>query len=53
MFSPNQDSTASEMLRVRRPGGRIGLANWTPEGFIGQISKQSASTCHRSRRLTG
>jgi SAM-dependent methyltransferase len=39
MFSPDQDSTASEMLRVCRSGGKIGLANWTPGGFIGRIFK--------------
>ncbi|HEX7327678.1 MAG TPA: class I SAM-dependent methyltransferase [Casimicrobiaceae bacterium] len=39
MFTPNQDKAASEMLRVCRPGGRIGLANWTPSGFIGQVFK--------------
>jgi ubiquinone/menaquinone biosynthesis C-methylase UbiE len=39
MFSPDQDRTAAEMVRVCRPGGRIGLANWTPEGFIGEIFK--------------
>src|SRR5579864_4002826 len=39
MFSPDQDRTAAEMLRVCRPGGRIGLANWTPDGFIGQMFK--------------
>ena len=39
MFSPDQGRTASEMLRVCRPGGRIGIANWTPEGFIGQMFK--------------
>ncbi len=37
MFAPNQERAASEMLRVVRPGGRIGLANWTPEGFIGEL----------------
>jgi ubiquinone/menaquinone biosynthesis C-methylase UbiE len=37
MFAPNQERTASELLRVVRPGGRIGLASWTPEGFIGQL----------------
>lgn len=39
MFAPNHAQAADEMLRVCRPGGRIGLANWTPEGFIGQLFK--------------
>jgi ubiquinone/menaquinone biosynthesis C-methylase UbiE len=39
MFTPDQDSAAAELLRVCRRGGRIGLANWTPEGFIGQLFK--------------
>jgi SAM-dependent methyltransferase len=39
MFTPNQDRAASELVRVCKPGGRIGLANWTPEGFIGQVFK--------------
>jgi len=39
MFTPNQDQAAKELLRVCRPGGRIGLANWTPESFIGQLFK--------------
>lgn len=39
MFTPDQDRAATEMLRVCRPGGRIGLANWTPAGFIGQLFK--------------
>jgi SAM-dependent methyltransferase len=37
MFTPNQEQAAREMLRVCRPGGKLGLANWTPEGFIGQV----------------
>jgi ubiquinone/menaquinone biosynthesis C-methylase UbiE len=37
MFAPDQERAAAEMLRVVRPGGRIGLANWTPEGFIGEL----------------
>jgi 2-polyprenyl-3-methyl-5-hydroxy-6-metoxy-1,4-benzoquinol methylase len=37
MFTPNQDQAAAELLRVCKPRGQIGLANWTPEGFIGQI----------------
>lgn len=39
MFTPDQERAASEMLRVCRRGGRIGLANWTPEGFVGQLFK--------------
>ncbi len=39
MFTPDQARSAQEMLRVVRAGGRIGLANWTPEGFIGQLFK--------------
>lgn len=37
MFAPDQPRAASELLRVVRHGGRIGLANWTPEGFIGEL----------------
>jgi ubiquinone/menaquinone biosynthesis C-methylase UbiE len=39
MFTPDQDRAAAEMVRVCRHGGKIGLANWTPEGFIGQLFK--------------
>jgi ubiquinone/menaquinone biosynthesis C-methylase UbiE len=39
MFTPAQDKAASEMLRVCRPGGKIGLASWTPAGFIGEMFK--------------
>ncbi|WP_068809236.1 class I SAM-dependent methyltransferase [Thauera phenolivorans] len=37
MFAPDHERTAGELLRVVRPGGRIGIAAWTPEGFIGQL----------------
>lgn len=37
MFTPDQERAAAELLRVCKPGGRIGLANWTPEGFVGQM----------------
>lgn len=37
MFTPDQEKAASKMARVCRPGGRKGLANWTPESFIGQV----------------
>jgi SAM-dependent methyltransferase len=39
MFTPDQDKAAAEMMRVCKPGGKIGLANWTPQGFIGQVFK--------------
>ena len=39
MFTPDQEKAAAELMRVVRRGGRIGLANWTPEGFIGQVFK--------------
>lgn len=39
MFAPHQEQAAAELLRVTRPGGRIALANWTPEGMIGQLFK--------------
>ncbi|WP_342115421.1 class I SAM-dependent methyltransferase [Pseudoduganella sp. OTU4001] len=39
MFTPNHAQSSSEMMRVVRPGGRIAMANWTPEGFIGQLFK--------------
>ena len=37
MFAPHHEASAGELLRVCRPGGTIGLINWTPEGFIGQM----------------
>jgi len=42
MFAPNQERAAAELLRVCRPGGRIGLANWTPDGLVGQAQKAIA-----------
>ncbi|MDA2893145.1 class I SAM-dependent methyltransferase [Mycolicibacterium sp. BiH015] len=37
MFAPHHQVTADELVRVVRPGGTIGLINWTPEGFIGSL----------------
>ncbi|MEO1458076.1 MAG: class I SAM-dependent methyltransferase [Pseudomonadota bacterium] len=37
MFTANQEAAAGELLRVCRPGGMIGLANWVPDGFIGEV----------------
>jgi SAM-dependent methyltransferase len=39
MFTPDQEKAASELARVCRRGGKIGLANWTPDGFIGHVFK--------------
>jgi ubiquinone/menaquinone biosynthesis C-methylase UbiE len=39
MFTPNQNQAAAELLWVCKSGGKLGLANWTPEGFIGQVFK--------------
>ena len=39
MFTPNQDRAASELVRVCRTGGKIGLANWTPGSMIGELFK--------------
>lgn len=39
MFTPSQEQAANELARVCKPRGRIGLANWTPESFIGQVFK--------------
>lgn len=39
MFTADHDRAAAELLRVCRPGGRIGMANWTPDGFIGSVFK--------------
>jgi SAM-dependent methyltransferase len=39
MFTPNQNQAAAELLRVCKSGGKIGLANWTPDGFVGQMFK--------------
>jgi SAM-dependent methyltransferase len=39
MFTPNQNQAAAELLRVCKSGGKIGLTNWTPDGFVGQMFK--------------
>jgi len=42
MFAPDQQKAADELLRICRPGGRIGLASWTPDGFVGDFFKTTA-----------
>jgi SAM-dependent methyltransferase len=39
MFAPRPELVAAELARVCRPGGRVAMANWTPEGFVGQMFK--------------
>ncbi len=43
MFAPDHEQAASELMRVCRPGGRIGLACWTPTGFLGQLFRVVAA----------
>ncbi len=43
MFAPDQQATAAELVRVCRPGGRIGLASWTPDGFLGDWFRATAA----------
>jgi SAM-dependent methyltransferase len=43
MFTPDQEKAAAELARVCKPGGKIGLANWTPTSFIGELFKLMAS----------
>jgi len=52
MFAPNHSRAALEMLRVVKSGGRIGLANWTPAGFIGQLLKTVGKHVPPSPALT-
>ncbi len=42
MFAPDQEQAARELVRVCRPGGKIGLANWTPDGFLGELFRTNA-----------
>src|SRR5205809_2332258 len=42
MFAPDQERAASELLRVCRPGGKIGLANWRPDSFAGEMFRSIA-----------
>lgn len=39
MFAPRPERVAAELIRVSKPGGRIVMANWTPQGFVGQMFK--------------
>lgn len=40
MFAPDQERTAAELIRVCRRGGHVALTNWTPDGFIGELSRR-------------
>jgi ubiquinone/menaquinone biosynthesis C-methylase UbiE len=47
MYAPDQQRTASELIRVCRPGGRIGMANWTPDGLVARLQRVMASVMPR------
>ena len=51
MFAPNQERTAAELIRVCRPGGKIGMANWTPDGFIGEMFRITSSHVRPTRPI--
>ena len=51
-FAPRHEVAAREAVRVTRPGGMIGLINWTPQGHIGRVLKAVGSRGCRSRRTT-
>ena len=50
MFTPNQQQTANELMRVCRTGGKIGMANWTPESLVGQLFKTIGKYAASPRR---
>jgi SAM-dependent methyltransferase len=51
IFAPDQERAASELLRVCRPGGKIGLASWTPESFLGEMQRVVAQYLPRPPQL--
>jgi SAM-dependent methyltransferase len=51
MFAPDQERTAGELLRVTRRGGRIGMANWVPDGFAGDLFRATEKYVPSSSRL--
>jgi SAM-dependent methyltransferase len=50
MFAPDHQAVADELVRVCRPGGTIGMANFTPEGLEASSSASSPPTCRRRRK---
>jgi hypothetical protein len=52
MFTAQPERAVAELLRVCRPGGRIGLANWTPDSFVAKCSRSSVATTREARAPT-
>ncbi len=53
MFAPDQQCTTDELVRVCRPGGRIAMANWTPDGLLGRLQAATAPHMPPSPTLLG
>jgi ubiquinone/menaquinone biosynthesis C-methylase UbiE len=53
MFAPDHAAAAHELARVVAPGGQIALANWTPEGGVGQMFTMMRPFCRRRRQAPG
>ena len=52
MFAPDQERVAGELLRVLKPGGKIGMANWSPDSFVGELFRTMGKHVPRPQVLS-